>query len=132
MGDDNIYIFGDSSETVIQRYKDGSYCSRAYYEADPSIREAVDFITGPQMLAVGSKEHLERLSNELLTKDWFMTLADFSAYMDIQSEIEALYADELEWNRKALLNVANSGYFSSDRSMEDYLERIWHTAPLAD
>ena len=66
-----------------------------------------------------------------LTKDWFMTLADFSAYMDIQSEIEALYADELEWNRKALLNVANSGYFSSDRSMEDYLERIWHTAPLA-
>ena len=84
------------------------------------------------MTAAGSVEHLERLYNELLNKDWFMTLADFSAYMDIQSEIEALYADELEWNRKALLNVANSGYFSSDRSMEDYLERIWHTAPLAD
>ncbi len=79
----------------------------------------------------GDRNAYSPLVADWLTKDWFMTLADFSAYMDIQSEIEALYADELEWNRKALLNVANSGYFSSDRSMEDYLERIWHTAPLA-
>ena len=72
----------------------------------------------------------EDLVHDWLTKDWFMTLADFTAYSSIQSEIEALYRDPLEWNRKAVLNVANSGYFSSDRSMEDYLERIWMTGPL--
>ena len=86
VGDDNIYIFGDSSETVIQRYKDGSYCSRAYYDGNPSIREAVDFITGPQMMAVGCKENLTRLSNELLTKDWFMTFPDFDAYCQAKEQ----------------------------------------------
>ena len=80
----------------------------------------------------GDKTVYEDLVHDWLTKDWFMTLADFGAYTAIQSEIEALYAQPLEWNRKALINVANSGYFSSDRSMEDYLERIWKTGPLAD
>ena len=78
----------------------------------------------------GDRNTYAPLVSDWLTKDWFMTLADFSAYHDIQADIDALYADQLEWNRKAILNVANSGYFSSDRSIKDYLDRIWHTRSL--
>ena len=125
VGDDNIYIFGDSSETVIQRYKDGSYCSRAYYDGNPSIREAVDFITGPQMMAVGSKEHLERLSNELLTKDWFMTFPDFDAYCRAKEQAYNDYEDRTDWARKMLINISEAGFFSSDRTIEEYNRDIW-------
>ena len=125
VGDDNIYIFGDSSETVIQRYKDGSYCSRAYYDGNPSIREAVDFITGPQMMAVGSKEHLERLSNELLTKDWFMTFPDFDAYCQAKEQAYNDYEDRTDWARKMLINISQAGFFSSDRTIEEYNRDIW-------
>ena len=130
VGADNFFLFGMTVDEVEAQYANG-YNPAKYYEADPRLKQAIDLVADGT-LSNGDRNAYSPLVADWLTKDWFMTLADFSAYMDIQSEIEALYADELEWNRKALLNVANSGYFSSDRSMEDYLERIWHTAPLAD
>ena len=130
VGADNFFLFGMTVDEVEAQYANG-YNPAKYYEADPRLKHAIDMVADGTF-SNGDRNAYSPLVADWLTKDWFMTLADFSAYMDIQSEIEALYADELEWNRKALLNVANSGYFSSDRSMEDYLERIWHTAPLAD
>ena len=129
VGADNFFLFGMTVDEVEAQYANG-YDPAKYYEADPRLKQAIDLVADGTF-SNGDRNAYSPLVADWLTKDWFMTLADFSAYMDIQSEIEALYADELEWNRKALLNVANSGYFSSDRSMEDYLERIWHTAPLA-
>ena len=129
VGADNFFLFGMTVDEVEAQYANG-YNPAKYYEADPRLKQAIDLVADGTF-SNGDRNAYSPLVADWLTKDWFMTLADFSAYMDIQSEIEALYADELEWNRKALLNVANSGYFSSDRSMEDYLERIWHTAPLA-
>lgn len=130
VGADNFFLFGMTVDEVEAQYANG-YNPASYYEADPRLKQAIDLVADGTF-SNGDRNAYSPLVADWLTKDWFMTLADFSAYMDIQSEIEALYADELEWNRKAVLNVANSGYFSSDRSMEDYLERIWHTAPLAD
>ena len=129
VGAENFFLFGMTVDEVEKKYAEG-YNPASYYEADPRLKQAIDLVADGTF-SNGDRNAYSPLVADWLTKDWFMTLADFSAYMDIQSEIEALYADELEWNRKALLNVANSGYFSSDRSMEDYLERIWHTAPLA-
>ena len=129
VGAENFFLFGMTVDEVEKKYAEG-YNPASYYEADPRLKHAIDMVADGTF-SNGDRNAYSPLVADWLTKDWFMTLADFSAYMDIQSEIEALYADELEWNRKALLNVANSGYFSSDRSMEDYLERIWHTAPLA-
>ena len=130
VGAENFFLFGMTVDEVEKKYAEG-YNPASYYEADPRLKQAIDLVDDGTF-SNGDRNAYSPLVADWLTKDWFMTLADFSAYMGIQSEIEALYADELEWNRKALLNVANSGYFSSDRSMEDYLERIWHTAPLAD
>ena len=130
VGAENFFLFGMTVDEVEKKYAEG-YDPASYYEADPRLKQAIDLVADGTF-SNGDRNAYSPLVADWLTKDWFMTLADFSAYMGIQSEIEALYADELEWNRKALLNVANSGYFSSDRSMEDYLERIWHTAPLAD
>lgn len=129
VGADNFFLFGMTVDEVEAQYANG-YDPAKYYEADPRLKQAIDLVADGTF-SNGDRNTYSPLVADWLTKDWFMTLADFSAYMGIQSEIEALYADELEWNRKAVLNVANSGYFSSDRSMEDYLERIWHTAPLA-
>ena len=129
VGADNFFLFGMTVDEVEAQYANG-YDPAKYYEADPRLKQAIDMVADGTF-SNGDRNAYSPLVADWLTKDWFMTLADFSAYMGIQSEIEALYADELEWNRKAVLNVANSGYFSSDRSMEDYLERIWHTAPLA-
>ena len=129
VGAENFFLFGMTVDEVEKKYAEG-YNPASYYEADPRLKQAIDLVADGTF-SNGDRNAYSPLVADWLTKDWFMTLADFSAYMGIQSEIEALYADELEWNRKALLNVANSGYFSSDRSMEDYLERIWHTAPLA-
>lgn len=129
VGAENFFLFGMTVDEVEKKYAEG-YDPASYYEADPRLKQAIDLVADGAF-SNGDRNAYSPLVADWLTKDWFMTLADFSAYMGIQSEIEALYADELEWNRKALLNVANSGYFSSDRSMEDYLERIWHTAPLA-
>ena len=120
VGDDNIYIFGDSSETVIERYKNASYCSKDYYDADPAIKEAVDFIISKKMLAVGDKENLERLYKELLNKDWFMTFPDFKAYCEAKEKAFADYEDRTLWARKMLVNISQAGYFSSDRTIGEY------------
>ena len=125
VGDSNIYIFGDSSQTVIERYRQGSYCSRDYYENDPVIRRAVDFLTGPQMMAVGSQENLERLSSELLNKDWFMTFPDFQSYLKTREQAFLDYEDRTAWAQKMLINISQAGFFSSDRTIEEYNRDIW-------
>ena len=125
VGDDNIYIFGDSSETVIERYKKANYCSKDYYDADPAIKEAVDFIISKKMLAVGDKENLERLYKELLTKDWFMTFPDFKSHCEAKEKAFADYEDRTLWARKMLVNISQAGYFSSDRTIGEYDRDIW-------
>ena len=125
VGDSNIYVFGDSSQTVIDRYRDGSYRPRDYYESDPLIRRAVDFITGPEMIAAGSREHLNRLSRELLNKDWFMTFPDFEAYRAARTNAHGDYLSRREWAKKMLANISQAGYFSSDRTIAQYNRDIW-------
>ena len=125
VGDSNIYIFGDSSDTVIRRYKRGDYHSRSYYENSPALKEAVDFIISKKMLAVGDKENLERLYNELLNKDWFMTFPDFAAYCRTKEKAFSDYEDRASWAKKMLVNISRSGYFSSDRTIEEYNRDIW-------
>lgn len=125
VGDSNIYIFGDSSNTVIRRYKRGDYHSRSYYENSPALKEAVDFIISKKMLAVGDKENLERLYNELLNKDWFMTFPDFAAYCRTKEKAFSDYEDRASWAKKMLVNISRAGYFSSDRTIEEYNRDIW-------
>ncbi len=125
VGDKYIYIFGESSDVVIERYKNGSYCAREYYEKDPDIRRAIDFITGEEMLSVGSRTHLERVKRELIEKDWFMTLPDFKAYMEKKETAFRDYEDRLGWAKKMLINISKAGYFSSDRTIAEYNEEIW-------
>lgn len=125
VGDSNIYIFGDSSDTVIRRYKRGDYHSKSYYENSPALKEAVDFIISKKMLAVGDKENLERLYNELLNKDWFMTFPDFAAYCRTKEKAFSDYEDRASWAKKMLVNISRAGYFSSDRTIEEYNRDIW-------
>ena len=129
VGADNFFLFGMTVDEVEAMYANG-YDPRKYYESDPRLKGAIDMVASG-VFSNGDEDTYEPLVHDWLNKDWFMTLADFTAYHDVQSQIETLYGDQLEWNRKALLNVANSGYFSSDRSIEDYLERIWKTGPMA-
>ena len=125
VGDDNIYIFGDLSETVVERYANGSYCAAKYYNNNPVIKEAVDFITGSELMSIGDKERLERLSNELIGKDWFMTFPDFDAYVKTREQAYADYENRHDWAKKMLVNIAKAGYFSSDRTIEEYNRDIW-------
>lgn len=125
VGDDNIYIFGDLSETVVERYANGSYCAAKYYNNNPVIKEAVDFITGSELMSIGDKERLERLSNELIGKDWFMTFPDFDAYVKTREQAYADYENRHDWAKKMLVNIAKAGYFSSDRIIEEYNRDIW-------
>ena len=127
VGKDNIYIFGEDSETVIDRYAKGSYVSRDYYEKDAALKEAVDFIVGREMMAVGDKEHLTRLYNELLNKDWFMTFPDFEDYIAMREKAYHDYNDRMAWAEKMLVNIAKAGFFSSDRTIEQYDREIWKT-----
>ena len=127
VGKDNIYIFGEDSETVIDRYAMGSYVSRDYYEKDAALKEAVDFIVGKEMMAVGDKEHLTRLYNELLNKDWFMTFPDFEDYIATREKAYHDYNDRMAWAEKMLVNIAKAGFFSSDRTIEQYDREIWKT-----
>lgn len=127
VGKDNIYIFGEDSETVIDRYAQGSYVSRDYYEKDTALKEAVDFIVGREMMAVGDEEHLTRLYNELLNKDWFMTFPDFKDYIAIREKAYHDYNDRMAWAEKMLVNIAKAGFFSSDRTIEQYDQEIWKT-----
>ena len=125
VGDDNIYIFGESSDEVIEHYAKADYVSRNYYENNANIKEAVDFITSDEMLKVGNQENLERLKNELLNKDWFMTFPDFDQYVETKEKAYADYNNRMKWAKKMLVNIANAGFFSSDRTIEQYNEDIW-------
>ena len=126
VGDDNIYIFGESSEEVIKHYEKADYVSRSYYENDANIKRAIDFIVSDQMKAVGCTENLERLYNELLNKDWYMTLPDFEEYVATKERIYADYEDRMAWAKKMLVNISKAGFFSSDRTIAQYNEDIWH------
>ena len=126
VGDDNIYMFGIDSETVINHYKNHDYVSRDYYEKSPVIREAVDFLVGPEMMKVGRKENLERLYNDIINKDWFMALIDLEDYIRVKDKMFADYEDRRRWEQMCLTNIAKSGFFSSDRTIREYNRDIWH------
>lgn len=125
VGDENIYIFGDDSETVVERYKEKSYVSKDYYTKNKAIKEAVDFIIGDEMMKLGDKVRLERLFKELTGKDWFMTFPDFDDYVETREKAYADYENSLEWAEKMLVNIAKAGYFSSDRTIAQYNKDIW-------
>ncbi|MEG0407710.1 MAG: glycogen/starch/alpha-glucan phosphorylase [Bacilli bacterium] len=128
VGDENIYIFGASSETVINIYKDNSYNSKDYYENNQQIKEIIDFIVSEETLSNGgNREKLERLKNELINKDWFKTLLDFEDYKKEKNKAFIDYEDRKSWKKKMLVNIAKSGYFSSDRTIFDYNRDIWKT-----
>lgn len=128
VGDDNIFVFGASSDAVIDHYAKGDYVAKEYYDKNPSIKAAIDFITSEKMLQVGRRENLERLKNELICKDWFMTLLDFDSYKETKERALRAYADREEWAKKMLVNIAKAGFFSSDRTIEEYNRDIWHLA----
>lgn len=130
VGDENIFVFGASSDEVIEHYAKADYISREYYDKDADIKAAVDFITNEKMLAVGNKENLTRLQKELLNKDWFMTLLDFKAYVRKKEEALQVYESRVEWAKKMLVNIAMSGYFSSDRTIREYNRDIWKLEPM--
>ncbi|MDD2979880.1 MAG: glycogen/starch/alpha-glucan phosphorylase [Hespellia sp.] len=125
VGDDNIYVFGASSEEVIHHYKNSDYVSRTYYEKDKDLKKAVDFITGKEMLAVGEAKHLTHVKEELLNKDWFMTFLDFKDYVEKKEKAFADYTDRKGWAKKMLVNISKAGYFSSDRTIAEYDRDIW-------
>ncbi len=125
VGDDNIYIFGEKSEAVIEHYEKADYVSKDYYKKSPVIKEAVDFIVSKQALKVGHKENLERLYKELLNKDWFMTLLDLEDYIKTKDQMMADYEDQTKWRKMMLTNIAKAGFFSSDRTIEEYNRDIW-------
>mgnify|MGYP005757413753 FL=1 len=126
VGDDNIFVFGASSDEVISHYAKADYVARDYYEQNPSIKAAIDFITGEEMLKIGCRENLERLQNELIGKDWFMTLLDFDSYKGTKERALQAWTDRKAWAKKALVNIAKAGFFSSDRTIEEYNRDIWH------
>ena len=126
VGDENIYVFGEDSQTVIDRYERGDYCSKDYYDKDADLKKAVDFLVSDEMMKVGSKENLERLYNELLNKDWFMTFPDFEDYCKTKEKAYADYEDKKAWAKKMLVNISKAGFFSSDRTIAQYNEDIWH------
>ncbi|WP_343248379.1 glycogen/starch/alpha-glucan phosphorylase [Diplocloster hominis] len=125
VGDENIYIFGVGSKEVIEHYAREDYVSRDYYEKDPKIKEAVDFITGPELMKIGDPENLNRLQKELIGKDWFMTLLDLKDYIRTKDRMLKDYEDRKGWSEKMLVNIAKAGYFSSDRTIEQYNRDIW-------
>ena len=126
VGEDNVYIFGQTSDQVIHRYAAGDYIAQQWYEGDPNIRRAIDFLTGPEMLAAGHAENLCRLHDELIHKDWFQTLPDFNAYIVRKNQALSDYAcDPQGWRRKCLVNIAKAGMFSSDRTIAEYDRDIW-------
>ena len=126
VGDDNIYIFGERADTVIKHYEKADYVSKDYYKNSKTIKEAVDFIVSKEVLKVGHKENLERLYNELLNKDWFMTLLDLEDYIKVKDQMFADYENRAKWQRMMLVNIAKAGFFSSDRTIEEYDRDIWH------
>lgn len=129
VGSENIYIFGQSSNQVIRRYQHGDYSAREWYEVDANIKRAIDFLTSREMLENGQQDKLERLKNELIHKDWFQTLPDFNAYLVRKEQVISDYAvNPLDWTRRTLINISKAGFFSSDRTIEEYNNEIWHLA----
>ena len=125
VGEENIYIFGRKPQDVIDLYEAGTYSSKEIYEEDALIHKLVDFITGEELLAIGDEESLTRLRRELIGKDWFMTLLDTKEYITTKEKVYADYEDRKTWNKKALINIAKAGFFSSDRTIAQYNEDIW-------
>ena len=125
LDDDNIYIFGEDSETVIDLYEKSAYKSADFYERE-AIKPLVDFIVSDAVLAVGNKERLTRLHNELINKDWFMTLLDLEDYIVTKERMLADYEDRDAWLDQVIVNIAKAGFFSSDRTIAQYNEDIWH------
>ena len=125
VGDDNIYIFGESSDAVIDHYAKSDYVSRTYYENNPVLKEAVDFIISDAVMALGDAEMLHRLYNELLNKDWFMTFIDFDSYVDAKERAYKEYENRKAWAQKMMVNIAKAGFFSSDRTIAEYNNDIW-------
>ncbi|MBR5896213.1 MAG: glycogen/starch/alpha-glucan phosphorylase, partial [Lachnospiraceae bacterium] len=130
VGKKNIYFFGKDSKTVINHYKKADYVSKDFYKNSKVIKNAVDFIVSDKCLSVGVKENLERLYNELLNKDWFMTLLDLEEYIEVKDKIFADYEKRTMWKKMMLTNIAKAGFFSSDRTIEDYNKDVWHLKSL--
>lgn len=126
VGKDNIYIFGESSDEIIKHYEKMDYNSRAIYEGDADIKKYVDFIVSEPMLKLGKEEHLRNFYNELLNKDWFMTLLDLKDYIKVKDQVFADYEDRSSWAKKMLVYMGEAGFFSSDRTIEQYNKDIWH------
>ena len=126
VGDDNIYIFGESSDDVIAHYNNNDYNAGKYYNNDEIIKNAVDFLISEEMTSIGQAENLQRLHHELISKDWFMSLLDLKAYIQTKDQAYNDYEDRLAWAKKSLINIANAGYFSSDRTIAEYNHDIWH------
>ena len=125
VGDENIYIFGDDSDTVVERYKNGSYNAKQYYTENPTLKKAVDFIISEELAEIGDKIRLTRLYKELTTKDWFMTFPDFERYVEARECAYTDYENRMAWAEKMLVNIAQAGYFSSDRTIAEYNQDIW-------
>jgi starch phosphorylase len=125
VGDDNIYIFGEDAESVIAHYQAKDYVAKDYYDKSPVIQEALDFIIGKQAMAAGNPEHLERLYDDLLNKDWFMALLDLEDYIRVKDQALEDYDDREKWKKMSLMNIAQAGYFSSDRTINEYNRDIW-------
>lgn len=126
VGDDNIYIFGESSDDVISHYNNNDYDAGKYYNNDEIIKNAVDFLISEEMTSIGQAENLQRLHHELISKDWFMSLLDLKAYIQTKDQAYNDYEDRLAWAKKSLINISNAGYFSSDRTIAEYNHDIWH------
>ena len=126
VGDDNIYIFGESSDDVIAHYNNNDYDAGKYYNNDEIIKNAVDFLISEEMTSIGQAENLHRLHHELISKDWFMSLLDLKTYIQTKDQAYNDYEDRLAWAKKSLINIANAGYFSSDRTIAEYNHDIWH------
>ncbi len=125
VGDENIYLFGDASDVVVARYTRGSYRPQDYLQRDPVLSRAVSFIIGEELCAIGDKNRLQRLYRELTTKDYFMTFPDFQDYARTRERAYADYENRMEWAEKMLVNIAMSGFFSSDRTICEYNRDIW-------
>ncbi|HEN6640218.1 TPA: glycogen/starch/alpha-glucan family phosphorylase [Streptococcus agalactiae] len=126
-GKENIYTFGKDSDTIINLYETSGYRSKDYYDKDKVIREAIDFIISDDIVSLGNAERLKRLHDELVGKDWFMTLIDLKEYIAVKEQVLADYEDYESWNKKVIHNIAKAGFFSSDRTIEQYNQDIWHS-----
>lgn len=126
-GKENIYTFGKDSDTIINLYETSGYRSKDYYDKDKVIREAVDFIISDDIVSLGNAERLKRLHDELVGKDWLMTLIDLKEYIAVKEQVLADYEDYESWNKKVIHNIAKAGFFSSDRTIEQYNQDIWHS-----